>query len=372
MKRILVIGLVLTAAAATGCSSSSNGGGGAVVVTLAAGSACNAASKQVTCSTSKSVILTCNVAASAYQVATTCAAGTLCDSATSTCKASSIDGNDTTSDTTSPDVSVVDTTVDTTTPDVAVDTPKPDTTTPLGGDCAATDEACISTCQEDKCSDEIVACTDDPDCTGLMQCLGACSDAACQDSCSKEAQGNAISLANAFGLCVQLKCIVAPKMPCDQAAPDFQDCLNSCALYMCMNEIDTCDADPTCATAKECIFACDTGACQQKCAKDGGAGGKKAWDELICLNDKCVADTTTTNPGKCAPDDNACLQECNDAKCADSYGACTGDTDCMGILQCAQACGNDNACVQKCVTDAGAGAATLLDTWQTCLSDNCL
>jgi hypothetical protein len=370
MKRFLVIGLVLTAAAATGCSSSSSGGGGAGVVTLAAGSACNAASKQVTCSSTKSSVLACN--GTVYQVATTCAAGMLCDSATSTCKATSIDGNDTTSDTTVTDVSVVDTTVDTTTPDVAVDTPKPDTATPLGGDCAASDEACISTCQEETCADEITACTDDPDCTGLMQCLGACTDAACQDTCAKDAQGNALALANTFGLCVQLKCIVAPEMPCDQAAPDFQDCLNSCALYMCMSEIDTCSADPTCATAKDCIFACDTGACQQKCATDGGAGGKKAWDELICLNDKCVADTTTTDPGKCAPNDNACLQECNDAKCADSYGACTGDTDCMGILQCAQACGNDNACVQQCVTDGGAAASTLLDTWQTCLSDNCL
>lgn len=75
-------------------------------------------------------------------------------------------------------------------------------------ECGAKDTQCIQLCEQGKCHDEIAACSDDPECGALLQCLNdsKCTDQACaQKACGKYLTQNAIAGLQDAANCLQEK-----------------------------------------------------------------------------------------------------------------------------------------------------------------------
>jgi len=80
--------------------------------------------------------------------------------------------------------------------------------TPATGACdTGTCNDCVQCTQEPgaACEDEAQACTNEPDCIALNDCLGACSDSPCFDACIN-AHPTGVPLLQAFSDCVIAEC----------------------------------------------------------------------------------------------------------------------------------------------------------------------
>ncbi len=119
-------------------------------------------------------------------------------------------------------------------------------------DCGDTKTKCIYAA----CGEQIAACQTDPDCNGLVGCLGNCdqTDDACIQACAKASNNNAIQLYTAFGKCVQ-------SSGCDAGGGGGHFCDTNCG-----KQGQGCYCDATCKSAGDCCNAAGTGVAGKSCA----------------------------------------------------------------------------------------------------------
>ena len=119
-----------------------------------------------------------------------------------------------------------------------------------------------------------------------------------------------------------------------------------------------------CVQIIECQNACPQGdqACIQRCIDDGSGEAQRQYDALFgCLQRECAQ----------APDINACAVD----RCNAEYSECLGmpvapppqgDATCASFFDCADMCGDDDACVQACVDALSPQAFQALQTMYGC------
>lgn len=131
-------------------------------------------------------------------------------------------------------------------------------------------------------------------------------------------------------------------VPC----PNALTCANKCPQNDQNCIVNCINADgPTCG---QCIQE------YQTCVQQNGCVTGQNVDQQ-CAQTKCGAQLEKCFPAGGGGGGGSTQDQCIQEKCGDKIAACVqgASAACPNLPQCAQGCGNDNACFEKCVKDGG-------------------
>jgi hypothetical protein len=142
------------------------------------------------------------------------------------------------------------------------------------------------------------------------------------------------------------------------------DC-QECFLEECTDVWCTCQAEEACLGLLGCLGGCGgQPGCFGQCAQQHPDG-----IALMMLVSDCAA-TVCDSSCPFGNELNPC-QKCRYEKCAPEMNACLSNPNCLGLVQCFQACGqNDPRCVDSCTVTWEAGLMGLQGV-TSCTQDNC-
>lgn len=255
--------------------------------------------------------------------------------------------------------------------------------------CPITDQACLTTCGNEKCAKEQSACSTNPKCAGFLQCLNNCSQnidppgevtgTTCAEKCRTLAGKDAVDAAVGAQGCVLSKCAEVKK--CKQNDPNFQGCANVCVQVRCLESAQNCTDDASCGWLLQCLNTCQTTkvdppwppkdhtpdaawlpggvtptTCSAKCY--GSVPGKsieRFFAAQLCQLSECLLGDYTA---PCPQTNATCINNCAFDKCDSTFTACANEPACAGYFACltAKNCGQDTAC-------SGACQKLMLDTY---------
>ena len=143
---------------------------------------------------------------------------------------------------------------------------------------------------------------------------------------------------------------------------------NMCVDSACQSQIAACNANPECVALYNCVTKCQDQTCEQACVNQhpGGVNALNAFGS--CISSSCGTPCGTGGgmmpPGMGgmsgggqggASGGNAC-DTCLQTNCGPQLNACNSpSTPCGQVLQCAQNCMNNTACVNNCAASNPAG-----------------
>jgi hypothetical protein len=148
-----------------------------------------------------------------------------------------------------------------------------------------------SDCTAQNCAAAYCACYNDPSCGDLVKCLQPCAagDMNCQQMCFSSNMG-AISEASLLDSCAAMSC--ASQCPGTTALGPCDVCL----FEKCAPQMNTCIADPDCASILYCVEMCSPNDC--------GC-------ELNCYENSC----STQAQNEVMDVDNCLMSSCSGAGC---------------------------------------------------------
>ncbi len=298
-----------------------------------------------------------------------------------------------------------------------------DDTTTGGDEC---DPACVAgfTCINAKCVDDtsgdddvtipdddtIVDPVCDPICLGKCGAIGDCDCGGCGDgfSCVEATNTCAVDVVDPpdcnivcagkdcgtfegceCGVCAAgLTCnettgmcedICVPQCEGKQCGPD--DCGGSCGLCPCVGcdpSFITCDEgtgqcvgqdELTCSEINDCMAGCapDNQACIQDCMNKGSMEAQGQLNGLI----QCLIDNGAQ---QCPPGDTQCQNDIITEFCMPQFEACfpAGTLSCSEVFDCMGLCAQgDQPCLQACYSDGTADAQAQYQAIATCVIEQC-
>jgi hypothetical protein len=141
-----------------------------------------------------------------------------------------------------------------------------------------------SECASVQCPAEYCACFGDPSCVSLVLCVQGCgSDLTCDQNCFTTNPG-AISESFLLGGCVANHC------PVCMDSMTLTPC-QTCLFTSCASAMNTCVADPDCASLAQCIEACTPGdmTCSMTCQQMYPNGVQKVVPVATCMQGTCAS-----------------------------------------------------------------------------------
>lgn len=168
-------------------------------------------------------------------------------------------------------------------PETSTGTDTGTTTDTSTGSDTTTGQTCEQ-CTGSACSQEINACQNNADCTGLYGCLKSCTqgDKACQNACiDKYPKG--FGPMDKTQMCMIKNC----STQCQISSPCFD-----CIVGNCYNEVIACDDNQDCIDFELCAGKCAQGDqnCVQVCAGQHQTGAQIYMAEYNCLkNNGCLS-----------------------------------------------------------------------------------
>jgi len=254
-----------------------------------------------------------------------------------------------------------------------------------GGTCGglSTGDASCDSCLDASCCAESTACVADADCTALITCGDACSDDACISACFSSHPTGA-ALLDSISTCLENSCMSACGGGTPPPPPSTSSCgfgsgdpaCDSCLDTNCCGVADTCLNDPDCTTVMDCERMCSDAACAAACESAHPTGASELNALVTCGGTTCgsaCGGSTPPSSGSASscgltsgdPTCDACL----DGSCCTQTTACLGDTDCVALINCYDAC-TDAACASACDTAHPTGSTKLGDVF-SCAQTSC-
>lgn len=226
-----------------------------------------------------------------------------------------------------------------------------------GGSCGACDGG--FNCDAGMCVEQT-----EMDCAGIFDCLNECppQDRGCQNNCINEAPVEAQMAFNNMMQCLQ----TSGYWDCPE---DDQECLGN-AMDQCEAEYLACfSGDLSCKDYYLCIINCPndaTGeACVSDCQADMSEDAYYKWGDFIdCIDGAGYFD--------CAEGDEQCYEDAWIACDAEFKACASGDTTCLQIMECLNACPpTSDTCAIECRINGTVEAQNAFEAMVDCIIEAC-
>ncbi|NUN15431.1 MAG: hypothetical protein HUU55_17545 [Myxococcales bacterium] len=169
------------------------------------------------------------------------------------------------------------------------------------------------------------------------------------------------------------------------ATDDITGCVPDCAEKECGddgcgNTCGSCSENTECQPNGKCVSIATSESCKDLAACIGPCGGNAACAQGCVANSspavqqqiQAINNCATQNCQSCGQTDAVCLQKCTFENCSKEYFGCfSGQSSCMGILQCMQTCAGNQGCAAACVADGTESAQLAYYEVVYCVFDEC-
>lgn len=230
-----------------------------------------------------------------------------------------------------------------------------------GGEDAGGGEDVISVsdalaCLQSNCGSELDACNADAGCKAFIDCVTACEDFDCTESCVEPDGEAGLSLLEGVGLCGT----VNECLPDDEQNVTPADVV-ACIDEACSDEAAACAADTFCNDTRTCFATCDTGDCVDNTCLPEDVTPSEAFGAWISCGDDAG----------CVPNDGA--DDCVFDECGAEVLACFNEQACVDAFDCIDACDetSEDGCELACINALSGDAEAALQAVFSCVSDKC-
>jgi hypothetical protein len=152
-------------------------------------------------------------------------------------------------------------------------------------------DATCDSCLDSNCCGDANACLGDADCTALLDCAYACTDAACESACEAAHPTGAAKL-DTLSTCASTACGAA----CGGPPPSGGSCgltsgdatCDACLDGSCCAETTTCVGDADCVALLRCYDGCSDATCAAACDAAHPGGSAKLDTVATCVQTSCT------------------------------------------------------------------------------------
>jgi hypothetical protein len=232
-----------------------------------------------------------------------------------------------------------------------------------GGEDAGGGEDVISVsdalaCLQTNCGSELDACNADAGCKAFIDCVTACEDFDCTESCVEPDGEAGLSLLEGVGLCGTVnECL--PDDEQDATPADVVACIDDA----CADEAAACAGDSFCNDTRTCIATCDTGDCIDTQCLPEEATPSTAFNAWIACGDL----------EGCLPDEDGEEDDCVFDECGAEVLACFNEQACADAIDCIDACDetSEDGCELACISELSGDAKAAFEAALQCASTKC-
>jgi predicted Ser/Thr protein kinase len=156
----------------------------------------------------------------------------------------------------------------------------------------------------------------------------------------------------------------APAPVCPPEEGDAATACHACRNERCCAEHLACEGSRACLDYKACIGRCSGHSCKSNCIQQHPEGHAIAAPLYACADAHCAGPCTAPTAV------NNCSQ-CQFANCMDPAVKCFRDAACDTLDACNTACVGNEACKQKCRSQAPSGAQEMFNEFFSCKMNYC-